>query len=81
MCVDKVFDGSKHALAYQDLVRLSVRAEPRGEVGDWAARAIVVPPLEADPTERCVAGGDADPETELVAALTPQAGQFGEALA
>ena len=54
--------------------------QPGGEVRDRSEHAVVVPPLETDPSERRVPGCDADPEPELVPALPPERRELLEAL-
>ncbi len=76
--VDDLLDVRKHSLADQDLSWLRVGAEPGREVRDGPERAVVVAAFKADPTERRVAGGDADPQPEVGAALPPGIGELIE---
>src|SRR5215470_14900388 len=58
-------------LAHQDLAVAGSVAEARGEIGDGAHGGVIDVVLEADPTQRGVALGDADAEADLMAALAP----------
>src|SRR5689334_21357179 len=69
--VDRLLDGRHDALADQDFPGLCRGREARREDDRGADRGVVVPALEADAAHGRVAGGDADPETELVAAPPP----------
>src|SRR5262245_9600019 len=70
-CVDGIFDLGKPPLAKQGLTCRGMSTEPGREAGHRPDCSIVVTTFEADPTERRVAGGDADAERELRAALAP----------
>src|SRR5262245_52127658 len=64
-------DGRVRPLADQDLAGGGDVAKPLGEDHGVPDRSVLVAALEADPSERGVARGDADSEPEVVAAPTP----------
>ena len=76
----RALDGCIKTGADQDLPAGCAGAEPRGKVRDRSDHAVVVPPFEADPTERCVPRFDADAEAELRSSLPPCLGERLEPL-
>src|SRR5262249_44341446 len=78
--LDLVPDRRVHTLRDQRLTRLRGGAKAGGKVADRAERAVVVASLEPDPSERCVAGRDSDPQSEVDPALAPACGELLEAL-
>src|SRR5215475_237776 len=68
-------DRCVRALAEQDFTGRRSVAKAGGEVDDVADRAVVVTTLEADSPKGCIAGGDADAKTEVVAAFSPLVGE------
>src|SRR2546425_5285091 len=77
----EVLHRRQHALRDEDLARLRLATEARGEVGHGADRPVVQAPLETDRADRRVALGDADAEVEGVAALPPPDEQLVHPLA
>src|SRR2546425_3349146 len=67
----EVLHRRQHALRDEDLARLRLATEARGEVGHGADRPVVQAPLETDRADRRVALGNTDAEVEGVAALPP----------
>src|SRR5215471_14573937 len=74
-------DRCVRALAEQDFTGRRSIAKAGGEVNDVADRAVVVTTLEADSPKGCIAGGDADAKTEVVAAFFPLVGEGFESFA
>jgi len=76
--LDAILNRRVRSLAQQDLAGTGRVAESRSENGDVPDRAVVVAALEPDSTERRVARGDADAESEVVSTLAPvRAGSRG----
>src|SRR5882672_10228051 len=73
--LDEALDRGVEAARDEDLAAARLAAEPRGEVGHGADRAIVPAALEADGAERRVALRDAHAEVQVEAELAPAAGQ------
>src|SRR5690242_5423944 len=71
-------DALERLLVQQDLARLRLAAQARGEVRDAADASVVPASVEADRAERRVADRDADAEPEVVAALLPVGVEGGE---
>ena len=61
----------RHALGNEYLSGLRLAAETRCEIGNCADRAIFPSSLKADGANGRIALGDADPEVEIVAQLSP----------
>src|SRR5262245_51961672 len=63
--------GHQYARTDQDLTRLRLVAQPRGDIRHRADSRIIEAPFEADRAERRVAVRDADAKAEFVPQLLP----------
>jgi hypothetical protein len=71
-----VLDLHQHSRADEDLTRLGLIVQPRGDVGYRADSGVVEPTLEADGAERGKVMRNANAETNLVPEPTPPIGKF-----
>ena len=68
---DQVFDSGKNLLADEDLSRLCLLAQAGRMIGHGTDNRIVGPLVEADPSNGCMATGNADPEAKVVTSFEP----------
>ena len=70
----QILDQGQHPAGHEDLPRPGLPAEPRGQVGDGAHRAVVPATLEPDGADGGVPVGHADAEVQRLAAGAQYAG-------